>query len=263
MITCDGSIARSPRDWHFNIRILPLGDFAMKRTCILSLIAIACFATFAVAAEPACEDGFVPIFDGKTLDGWDGNPAFWSVEDGAIVGQTTADNPTKGNTFLIWRGGTPADFELILDYKLTNHNSGVQYRSFEVEGSKWVIGGYQADIAENKYHGIMYGERFRGILCHRGQQVTIGPNHKPQVTGSLGDSDELLGEIKQGEWNTYHIVAKGWTLTQSINGTKMVEVTDADTEMRRADGLIALQLHTGPPMKVEFKNIRLKVLKSE
>jgi len=112
----------------------------MKRTSILSLVILACITTFA-AAEPACEDGFVSIFDGKTLDGWDGNPAFWSVEDGAIVGQTTADNPTKGNTFLIWRGGKPANFELLIDYKLTNHNSGIQTRSFEVEGSKWVVGG--------------------------------------------------------------------------------------------------------------------------
>src|SRR6476659_1625105 len=92
------------------------------------------------------EAGFTPLFDGKTLEGWDGNPDFWSVKDGAITGQTTADKPTKGNTFLIWRKGDVGDFELKCDYKIVGGNSGVQYRSFEIPDNKWVVGGYQADI---------------------------------------------------------------------------------------------------------------------
>jgi len=210
----------------------------------------------------ADDEGFKPIFDGKTLDGWDGNPDFWRVEDGAIVGETTKEKPTKGNTFIIWRGGTPGDFELKVDYKLTNHNSGIQYRSFEVPNNKWVVGGYQADITDSpQFNGILYGERFRGILANRGEKVVIGEDHKPKVVGKVGDRDELLKAIKPGDWNAYTIVVKGNHITQSINGVTMVDVTDDDQEMRRADGIIAFQLHAGPPMKVEFKNVRLKETK--
>jgi len=209
------------------------------------------------------EEGFVPIFDGKTLDGWDGNPAFWRVEDGAITGQTTADNPTQGNTFLIWRGGEVADFELKLEYRLHNHNSGIQYRSWEEpeKWGRWVVGGYQADIAENeRYTGILYGERFRGILALRGDKTVIGSDHKPKVVGTVGDAVQLQTYINKDGWNQYHIIAKGFHFTHIINGHVMCEATDEDEEMRRASGLLALQLHQGPPMKVQFRNIRLKRL---
>ena len=210
------------------------------------------------------EEGFVPIFDGKTLEGWDGNSKFWSVEDGAITGQTTPDNPTKGNTFIIWRGGQPGDFELKIEYRLINHNSGIQFRSWEEPDAKWVIGGYQADLADNvKFDGMLYGERFRGFLCQRGDKTVIGEDHKAKVVGKVGDTDELLKHIKRGEWNSYQIVAKGNHLSHSINGQKMVDCTDEDTEMRRDKGLIALQLHQGPPMKVQFRNIRIKILDKE
>lgn len=211
----------------------------------------------------AGEEGFQAIFDGHSLDGWDGDPKFWRVEDGAIVGQTTAENPARGNTFLIWRGGQPADFELKLEYKLTNHNSGVQYRSWEEPENwgKWVIGGYQADIDQSgRYSGICYGERFRGILAERGQQTVIGEDHKPRVVGSVGNPDELLQAIDLGGWNEYHIIARGNHIVQKINGRVMCELTDEDRQMRRASGLIALQLHAGPPMTVRFRNIRLKQL---
>ena len=117
-------------------------------------------------------DGFEAIFDGKTLDGWDGNPAFWRVEEGTITGQTTADNPTAGNTFLIWRKGQVGDFELRLKFRIVGGNSGIQYRSQEVD--KWVIKGYQADFdASGQYAGILYEERCRGILARRRKQVVI------------------------------------------------------------------------------------------
>jgi len=228
--------------------------------CLLMFVLAASMPLFAAEKE----EGFKPIFDGKTLDDWDGNPKFWRVEDGAIVGQTTKDNPTKGNTFIIWRGGKPADFELKVDYRLTNHNSGIQFRSFEDEKKygKWVVGGYQADIAENKrFDGILYGEKYRGILCMRGKKAVIGENHKSKVVGDIGDPNELLKAVKQGDWNTYHIIAKGNHMTHSVNGAQMVDVVDEDKEMARKDGIIAFQLHAGPPMKVEFKNIRLKELK--
>jgi len=231
---------------------------------VFLLVIVASLTSVAVAEDADAEKGFKSIFDGKTLEGWDGDPKFWRIENGAIVGETTKDNRTKGNTFVIYRGGEPADFELKLQYKLHNHNSGVQYRSFEdVEKyGRWVIGGYQADIAEvDKYDGIMYGEKFRGILAMRGEKVVIGENHKPKVVGKVGDSDKLLAKIKKGDWNEYHIIAKGNHFIQKVNGVTMVEVIDDDKEMRRKAGLIAMQLHAGPPMKVEFKNIRLKELK--
>lgn len=234
----------------------------MKRAATLLCLSIVSLALLpGTPAMAADEDGFKPIFDGKTLDGWDGNPKFWRVEDGAIIGETTPDNPTPGNTFIIWRGGTPGDFELKLEYRLRNHNSGIQVRSFEDvdKYGKWVVGGYQADIAEAvQFDGILYGEKFRGILAQRGDKTVIGDDHKAKVVGKVGDRDELLSHIKRGDWNEYHIVAKGNVLTHSINGQQMIECTDEDKEMRRSDGIIAFQLHAGPPMKVEFRNIRLK-----
>ena len=130
----------------------------------------------ALFACPACiicqtglavaDEGFHSLFDGQTLDGWEGNPKLWSVQNGAITGQTTADNPTKGNTFLVWRGGEVKNFELRLKYRIEGGNSGIQYRSKEVE--RWVISGYQADIdATNRFTGILYEERGRGILAER------------------------------------------------------------------------------------------------
>lgn len=207
----------------------------------------------------AGDDGFVSIFDGKTLDGWDGNPKFWSVQDGSITGETTKSNPTSGNTFIIWRKGKTADFELKLEYKIIGHNSGIQYRSFEVPDKKWVIGGYQADMeAGDRYSGILYGERFRGILADRGQSTVIGTNHKPTVVGSVGKSEEIQTKIKKEDWNSYHIIAKGNTFEHRINGVTTIKCVDDDIKMRRSEGVLALQLHAGPPMKVQFRKIMLK-----
>ena len=213
----------------------------------------------------AGEDGFKPIFDGKSLEGWDGNPKFWRVEDGVITGETTAASPTKGNTFLIWRGGEPADFELKAEFKMFGDavNSGVQYRSREEpqQWGKWVVGGYQADMnGDDQYTGILYEERGRGIVAGRGEKVEIGEDHKPQVVGKIGESAELQKKIKKGDWNEYHIIARGNHLQQIINGQLMVDVTDNDPQLRRSRGILALQLHAGPPMKVQFRNIRLKEL---
>ncbi len=224
----------------------------------LVLLAVALAAPL---ATPAAEDGFLPIFDGKTLENWDGNPEFWRVEDGSITGQTTAEKPTKGNTFLIYRGGEVGDFELKVDYKIIGHNSGIQYRSFEVPDNQWVIGGYQADIEAGDTHsGIIYGERFRGILSGRGEKTVLknGDDGKLQkVVEKFGDSAEIQSQIKKEGWNTYHIIAKGYTFEQRINGVTTSICIDEHPE-RRASGLIALQLHAGPPMKVQFKNIVVK-----
>jgi putative membrane-bound dehydrogenase-like protein len=232
---------------------------SLSRLALWSLVGL---LSMPFAASAADKDGFETIFDGKTLEGWDGNPDFWSVKDGCITGQTTKDNPTKGNTFIIWRKGETADFELKLEYKIVGGNSGIQYRSFEVPNEKWVIGGYQGDFeAGDTYSGILYGERFRGILAQRGQKTVIGDDHKPKVVGSVGDTKEIQAKIKKEDWNEYHIIARGFEFKHLINGVTTCEVTDEDTKDRRASGLLALQLHAGPPMTVQFRNIRLKQLK--
>lgn len=210
------------------------------------------------------EEGFKPIFDGKTLEKWDGNPDFWTVEDGCITGTTTPDKPTKGNTFIIWRGGEPGDFELRFDYKIVGGNSGAQYRSFEVPNEKWVVGGYQADIdSGDTFSGINYGERFRGILANRGQRTEIGDDHKPVVKETFAQSGDLQAKIKKEDWNSYRIVAKGYSFEHYINGNLTSAVTDNDEKQRRDKGVVALQLHAGPPMKVQFKNVRIKMLDGE
>ena len=213
-------------------------------------------------AAAADDEGFRSIFDGKTLEGWDGNPKLWRVEDGLITGETTKENPTKGNTFLIWRGGKPADFELKAEFRMPNPgfaNSGIQIRSWEPsEKDKWRVFGYQPDMdSGNTYTGICYGEGFRGILAMRGQKVVIGTDHKPKVVETFGDHKALASVVKKADWNEYDIIARGNKITQKINGQLMCELTDEDT-LARKDGIIALQMHAGPPMKVQFRNIRIK-----
>lgn len=237
----------------------------MVRTKWLKAALMALVTLSGSLAAVAQDDGWVSIFDGKTLDKWDGNPEFWSVEDGTITGQTTKEKPTKGNTFIIWRGGEVADFELTLDYKIVGGNSGIQYRSFEVENNKWVIGGYQGDFeAGDTYSGILYGERYRGILANRGQKTVlkkVDGKFKVEVVGSVGDSKEIQSKIKKEDWNKYRIVASGNHFQHFINDVPTIDCVDEDTE-KRAKGVLALQLHAGPPMKVQFRNIKLKQLKA-
>ncbi|HVT92775.1 MAG TPA: DUF1080 domain-containing protein [Bryobacteraceae bacterium] len=213
--------------------------------------------------SPDDHTGFTSIFDGKTLKGWDGNPDFWRAEGGMIVGQTTAEKKLKLNTFLIWRGGQPGDFELKAEYRIHGTNSGIQYRSVELpDVGKWVLKGYQADIdAEDMFTGQIYEERNRGFLALRGQATHIASGQKPRVIGSLGDGEQLKSLIKRGDgWNQYHIIARGNIIVQILNGRVMSQVIDDDTSKRVMKGELGFQLHMGPPMKVEFRNIYLKNL---
>ncbi len=245
----------------------------MNRECRLrSWKRFCCFAGFlsvwgallptAVRPEDT-EQGFTPIFDSKTLQGWDGDPKFWRVEDGAVTGQTTKENPLKSNTFLIWRGGTVADFELKLEYRIKGGNSGIQYRSCEdpEKLGKWVISGYQADVdsvLDRGWCGSLYEELGRGFLAHPGQKTLIGNDHVPVVLGQVGDSKEIQSHLKFEDWNRYHIIVRGYHFIHKINGQVIVEATDDDKSVRRREGLLAFQLHQGDPMKLQLRNIRLK-----
>ena len=220
---------------------------------------VAAPAAAPAAAAPAApsEEGFVPIFNGKNLTGWDGNPKFWSAKDGVIRGETTKENPTKGNTFCIWRAGLVGDFELRLSYRMRNGNSGVQYRSHDM--GNWVVGGYQAEAAnEPGRDGFIYDEKGkRGRMCMPSEKVTWTKDGK-QVTGSVGDLEKIKAALKKDDWNDYRIIAVGNHIQHYINGVQTIDFTDEDEAKRAMSGIVALQIHQGAPMTVEFKNIRLK-----
>jgi hypothetical protein len=226
---------------------------------VLGLAGLLAAAAAAPPAAPAqaTEEGFASIFNGKDLTGWDGNPKFWSVKDGAIRGQTTKENPTKGNTFCIWRGGTVGDFELRLTYRLQGGNSGVQYRSKDL--GNWVVGGYQAEIAGAAGRdGYIYEEKGkRGRMCTVGEKAVWGKDGKKEVTGSLKVGDDYLNK---DDWNDYRILVVGNHIQHFINGVQTIDFTDEDPANQAMSGILALQIHAGQPMVVEFKNIRLKQL---
>jgi len=209
------------------------------------------------ATEPDDSTGFVPIFDGKSLKGWDGDPRFWRVEEGAIVGESTPDTVVKQNNFLIWRGGVLRDFELKLEFRMNGANSGIQYRSTEVpDVGKWVLRGYQADMDfTQNYLGNVHDERGRGVLSRRGEVTRIVDGSKFKVVGTIADSTFLRGVMNVNGWNQYHIIARGSVLLQFINGQLMAVAIDEDSKNFTAEGVLGFQMHTGPPFKIEFRNI--------
>jgi hypothetical protein len=183
------------------------------------------------------------------------------VQDGALTAKTTPENRLSYNTFLIWEGGQPADFELRAKYKIVGGNSGIQYRSKVVDEAKFVVGGYQGDIDSSpRYSGILYEEKARGILAERGTKSTVGADGKKEMT-TVADKDELQAKIKKEDWNDYRIVAKGNHLQHYINGVLMSETIDNQKDKAATSGIIALQAHAGPPMTVQFKDLRIKELK--
>lgn len=225
------------------------------------------FLTLAIAGIPAIfpasaaaeDDGFKTIFDGKTLEGWNGKPEFWSVKDGCITGTTTKEKPTPGNTFIIFKEPV-GDFELHLKYKIVGGNSGIQYRS--VDKGNNVVHGYQADFeAGDTYSGILYEEGGRGILCNRSKKVEIGADGKKVETSGPATNEEIVKAIKKEDWNDYVVIAKGNHLIHKINGLQTAEITDNQKDKAKEKGILALQLHAGPPMVVQFKDIKIKELK--
>ena len=237
----------------------------------MRILAVSAFLFFAASSVHAAEK---PLFNGKDLSGWEGNMKLWSVQDGAITGKTSDSGEAKiaHNTFLIWKGGTVGDFELTLKYRIEKGNSGIQYRSKELPAGESgpIVSGYQADFEAGKtYSGILYEERGRGILAQRGQKTSIeaveknpadpkSQDFKVNVAGSVGDSNEIQAAIKDEQWNDYKIIAKGNRVQHFINGKQTVDVTDNDAAHAPKEGILALQIHAGPAMVVQFKDLVLK-----
>lgn len=204
---------------------------------------------------------FKSIFNGKDLSGWNGKPGWWRVEDGALTSESTPEKPCKECNYLIWRGDHPADFELLADFKLSSAaNSGIQLRSKEL--LNWDTYGYQADMTgDGSLIGFVYHHKY-GLIAGRGEKSNFTTDGKKTVE-PLGDPAELLKHYKPGDWNTYRIICRGPEITLFINDVMMCQITDHRSTKTEARGIIALQMHPGPPMKVQFKNLKIKSLKPE
>ncbi len=216
-------------------------------------------------AAPHDETGFESIFDGKTLTDWEGDPKYWRVENGTLVGEVTPETLLKQNSFIIWRGGTTRDFELKVEYRISSKgNSGVNYRSEEIAGQPYAMRGYQADIdGAQRYTGQNYEEKGRTFLALRGDISRVDTDGKARIIGSVGDKTALAATVKNEEWNEYHLIARGNVLTHLLNGHVMSVVIDDDPAHRKFDGLLGVQVHVGPPMKIEYRHFRLKRLAPE
>lgn len=217
--------------------------------------------TIAFLAAGTClaadDEGFVAMFNGKDLSGWEGMPGAWWVEDGAITGQSTQEKPSDKTHYLYWKGGEPSDFILRFQIKLLGGNSGVQFRS--ETRPDFDAFGYQADFdAANSYTGCLY-HNVRNLIAKRGMRVVISPDGTREEK-SFTSMDALAKKVKLNDWNDYKIVAEGSRIALLINGQLMCEVDDRNATQASHKGIIALQMHKGPPMKVQFKDLRIKVL---
>ena len=229
-----------------------------------SLIAL---SLLVVAAPLQAEEEFVELFNGKDLSGWKGDEKVWSVEDGLLTGKSPAEekDKLKANTFAIWDGGEVGDFEVIAEFRLEgNNNSGVQYRAQpKPDGGPYAVIGYQADIhADPHYTGMLYDEGGRGIAAERGQKVTLLPGEKKDVQ-PLDSKQEELKPIDLTEWTTIEVKAVGNRLIHKINGEVTADITDDDPKNAEAKGVLALQVHAGPDMKVQYRSVKLKDLSKE
>lgn len=244
---------------------------------LIAILATAC----KVSNTAQSEKGFKSIFDGKTLNGWEGDTKYWRVENGNLVGEITPETLLKTNSFVTWKGGEPADFELKGEFNITEKgNSGINYRSVKLPDIQYALRGYQADIdGNNIYTGQNYEERGRTTLAYRGQITTINSQANPmspeeirkkvqknawtelKVTGSLGENETLKTKIKKQDWNTFHLVIKGNRLQHYINDVLMSDVTDNDSVNGKSKGILGVQVHVGSPMKVQYRNLRIKELK--
>lgn len=224
------------------------------------------FVAFAVTTSVASlQADPISLFDGKTLKGWTGNNLFWKVEDGAITGECSATNPCEQTTYLTYDKREFSNFELTLSFRFMSDlgNSGVQYRSQWKDKEAFQIKGYQADIETGKtYNGILYEQDGRRILAKRGEHVTISKIGEKSIKSPFKDSAQKAQDsLKLKQWHTYKIVANGRTITQEINGHKTIQVDDNEDLKFSPKGFFALQLHKGPAMKIQFKDILVTELK--
>jgi hypothetical protein len=252
----------------------------MRRAFAVAGVAMLLSATQGVAQQPSApfvpkqsdrpapvegdEPGFQAIFDGKTLNGWEGDTKYWRAENGVLVGEITPETVIKSNTFIIYTAGRPKDFELKLDYRITSGgNSGINYRSARVPDTvtpdnKFAMRGYQFDLdGARRYVGNNYEERGRLFVGVRGQITRIVGTRVPVVLSTFGAENELAATATD-DWNAVHLIIRGNTLMHFVNGRLMSVTIDDDAANRPADGYIGMQVHVGPPMKIEYRNIRLK-----
>jgi hypothetical protein len=249
-------------------RIILRDEIQFATTMIAKALSVVVLCTVSplvaqqIYPKPAGEDttGFESILNGTTLDGWEGDPKYWRVENGCLVGEITPETLLKRNSFIIWRGGTTGDFELKVEYRVTSGgNSGINYRSEAVADTPFALRGYQLDIdGADRYTGQNYEERGRTFLALRGDIARADADGKSRIIGSVGDKDALAGFVKNDGWNVIHLIVRGNTMIHMVNGHVMSVVVDDDPARRKSDGLLGVQVHVGPPMKIEYRNFRLK-----
>lgn len=244
------------------------------------LLTLTIFASLALLSPAKADDstaappepqGMRSIFNGKDLAGWDGDSRLWSVREGAIHGETTEENKAKGNTFLIWKDGQTRDFDLRLSFRVSSvNNSGIQYRSKHITDGKvnneWVVRGYQHEIRNSdklpSVAGFIYEEGGkRGRMCLVGEKAVWGADGEKKIAGELIDAAGYAELFKVDDWNEVVIVGKGPSLKHYLNGRLILDCVDNHPEFAKLDGILALQLHAGAPMWVEFKNVRIADLK--
>lgn len=223
---------------------------------IVFLLSSSLYAQFPEPPENG-DAGFKQILTEETVNNWGGETDYWQFEDGVLIGEIPEDKPLEENTFFVWKEKVK-DFELKVEYRVSPEgNSGINYRSKTVDGEKYVLRGYQADLdGPNKWSGQLYEEKGRTFLALRGQITHVGEDDEPKEIGSVGDESELASVVKDG-WNEYHLIVRGNTLIHMLNG-QLMSVTIDDGQSRTIKGLLGVQIHQGPPMKVEFRNFRLK-----
>jgi hypothetical protein len=254
----------------FNFSAIPLS------LCIfIIIISVIISCPSSKSSNLVSKDGYYLIFDGKTLEGWEYDPVYWRVEKGILIGEVTPSTLLKRNSFIIKKDLITRDFDLKVEYRVSSlGNSGINYRSESIDSLPYAMRGYQADIdGQNNYTGQNYEERGRTTLAYRGQKVTVNSPEasallkdniknngwtKTTVTASLGSADSLKGAIRNEDWNEYHLVVRGNRLLHYINGVLMSDVTDNDTVNRKFSGRLGVQVHVGPPMKIEYRNFRIK-----
>ncbi|MDO4573744.1 MAG: DUF1080 domain-containing protein [Planctomycetia bacterium] len=206
--------------------------------------------------DKAVPEGFVSLFDGKTMDGWDGDPKFWRVEEGCLTGESTPENQVEHNSFLILRKvANPRDFTIVFDFRMSKGcNSGLSFRAKETAGKPWNILGTHADIFDHEKHlGTIYRD---GVLAWRGERVAVAPGRKITVKETFGTAQVLLEAIDRYGWNTFRLEVLGGHMTLWINGVKMAEVQD--DSIKPPHGVMGLQMHRGPAMKIQVKNVFYK-----